>query len=65
MELNFRVMYRVVRDRCLGELLQFFVLAVRDPELYQEFGDGPVKVRSIKEVPLVQFHGTIYGRYIV
>ena len=67
MEFNGRVVFGIVLNLFPSEGLQFLVFAVRYSELYKEFRDGPIEMRSVVKVALKKFHGfieTIRGPFL-
>ena len=59
MKFNGRVVFGIVLDWRLGEMLKFFVFGIRYTKLYQEFRDGPKKMRIVVKTALKEFHGFI------
>ena len=59
MKFDGRVLFGIVLDRFLGEVLEFLVFRIRYTELHQEIRDGPKKMRIVVKMALVEFHGSV------
>jgi hypothetical protein len=59
MKFDGRVVFGVVLDVLLGEVLEFLVFGIRYPKLYQELWDGTKKMRIVEIMALEEFHGSV------